>query len=52
MYLLHFLGLVILPCSVNISNSSIEADDCDSQQTYLWHRGDYGQLSDALFRVD
>ena len=32
--------------------SSIEADDCESQQAYLWHRGDYGRLSDALFRVN
>ena len=33
-------------------NSNLEADDCGTQQIYLWHTGDYGRLSDALLRVN
>ena len=32
--------------------SDLEDESSKDQQKYLWHRGNYGQLSEALSRVD
>ena len=33
-------------------SSDLDADSSEDQQIYLWHRGNYGKLSEALSRVD
>ena len=33
-------------------SSDLEEESSEDQQIYLWHRGNYGQLSEALSRVD